>query len=154
MFSIRMRRFLGISLSTLLFVSTSGVPVHKVICLCQGQETVSLIIEDNTPCCRHEAASAASSCCSDPTASCVIPEGDQTSKCQDAEITLARIAGQFLTSLPMGDGEQLTAVLSAGFSGFRDAGQYPYAIESIPPHHLQLHLSDIPIFRRGCQIRC
>lgn len=154
MFSNRIRHVLGYVLSALLFVSTAGVPIHKVICLCKGEQVVTLYVENEQECCQHEERSSPSTCCSSASSPCSQKNEFPAGTCQDTETSLVRIAGQFLTSLNLEEVQLAAPMVPACMWTFHENGQYGNRVHSIQPPLSPFHLSSVPLFRKACQIRC
>ncbi len=150
MMSLRLRHILAYSLALLLFVSTSGVPVHKMICLCKGEQVISWFSATESGCCQHTPVQPQLGCCT-------AEDSDHDSgkrNCQEQETTLARIYVQFLA-------DKTIQASDGTLSSFFTVGATDFFLNT--GFHLAnaIHLSCIPFFssgppryRMGCQIRC
>lgn len=154
MFSIGTRRVLGFFLSALLFVSTAGVPIHKVICLCKGEQVVTLYIENEQACCQHEENASPSACCSSASSPCSQQHDGPAGTCQDSETSLVKIASQFLSSLNLEEVQLTAPMVPTWVWAFHEHDQYGYRVDFLQPPSSPFHLSGVPLFRRACQIRC
>ncbi len=134
-------------LTALLFVSTTGIPVHKMICLCKGEQVISWFSVAEMGCCHQAEIPARSSCCS-------AKNGTSQRNCQDQETTLARMEVQFLADKTIQTSESTQEYYPGigTWHSLRLPGFQP--VHVLPPSYLPLHSSGPPLFRWGCQIRC
>lgn len=92
MFVHKWRKGMGILLATVLFVSTSGIPVHRMICLCKGEMSVSLFHSESESCCRP--AATGPDCCAENA--CSPNVHTQGHACQDHQTSLERVTSSYI----------------------------------------------------------
>lgn len=148
------RQWLGYLLSGLLLVSTSGIPVHKLVCLCKGEQTIQFYAEPEG-CCAVDANIAEAGCCSGSSCQAAAVCSTSDHACQDKEVTFLKIVDQFLDSAPVDPPSLCCAFVPAHhFYGQGDLLISDEQVGRIRPARYK-HLSPaVPIYRTSCQIRC
>lgn len=148
------RSYLGYILSGLLLVSTSGIPMHKLVCLCKGEQTIQFYAEPEG-CCSTSSGAVAAGCCSSQACQAESTCFTTGHACQDKEVSILKIVDQFLDSGPAGTKSIVFAVLPAQYM-FRQVdlamvGNLPGQVRSQRYKHIQ---PTSPIYRMSCQMRC
>ena len=150
MMSFRLRRILAYSLAALLFVSTSGIPVHKMICLCKGDQEMSWSSASESACCQSAPVQSPPTCCDSKTLDC----GSDSCHCQDHKPTLARIYVQFLAEkLIQTWGSTQDLYSSSGYTAYSPVSRL-YVTHTLLPSTIRYLPASPPFYRTGCQIRC
>ncbi|MCF8236944.1 MAG: hypothetical protein K9I85_02200 [Saprospiraceae bacterium] len=150
MMSLRLRHILAYSLAALLFVSTSGIPVQRMICLCKGEQVITWFSASDPGCCQKAPVQARPKCCTSEEGGDVSEKGN----CQDQETTLARIYVQFLADKTIQTTEttQDIYVIGSGPVWISDPGLN--AMQTIHPSIFQYLPAGPPLYLTDCQIRC
>lgn len=92
------RKFLSIGLSVLVFISTMGIPMHAMYCICLNERVVGVFTEVNTSCSNHQEVASSdatvNSCCK-PTVTCCSSEDDDS--CMHREFSISKIDINLMT---------------------------------------------------------
>jgi hypothetical protein len=109
-----LRTWTAWALAALLAVSTAGIPVHALYCLCKGEWSYALFSADDLPSCgtvSEDSCCKPQGCCSTKAGSC--PSGaDEEHPCDTGETRVAKLQTDFIGSFDkdQGSGAQANAI--------------------------------------------
>ncbi|MEZ5032349.1 MAG: hypothetical protein R2787_13180 [Saprospiraceae bacterium] len=149
------RQWLGYILSGLLLVSTSGIPVHKLVCLCKGEQTIQFYAEPDG-CCSPADQTAEPGCCSGHACQAASACSATGHTCQDKEVSILKIVDQFLDSGTTDHDATVSALPPPAphmfwLANLAVSDDLPGKVQ---PQRYKRVLPSASIIRMGCQLRC
>lgn len=166
-------RIISFALTLVLFVSTSGIPIHAIYCACKGDTTLHLFSEGDAACCKIDVETK--SCCSDhkqvklPACCAAIPAIGESATCnleaaghpdcmQD-EVFITKLVTAFL--LPADEEGGSTPYLQINlpshplvvFGSTRSFGS-TNPTRAGPPDDAYYTYQALPFYISYCQYRC
>lgn len=166
-------RIISFALTLVLFVSTSGIPIHAIYCACKGDTTLHLFSEGDAGCCKsdlenksccsvHKQVELPSCCAAIPpvgeSAACNLESSDHPDCMQD-EVIITKLATAFLLPADDEGGStpnfqiNLTGHPAVVFGGPHSFG-FTNPTRAGPPDDDQHPSQALPFYIFYCQYRC
>ena len=166
-------RIISVALTLVLFISTSGIPIHAIYCACKGDTTLHLFSEGNAACCKSDVETK--SCCSEhkevelPSCCAAIPGAEEPATCnlevanhpdcmQD-EVFITKLVTAFLLPADEDGGSTINFQINLPshpalvFGNTRSIGM-TNPTRAGPPDDVHFQVQNLPFYISYCQYRC